>query len=62
MKRLKEQGLDCRAAELRLQGQFSSEEKIRVADFSIDTDRPKESTRRELESIYLRLTEKLTHS
>lgn len=60
MKRLKEKGLDSSEAELRLKGQLSSEEKIRVADFSIDTDRPKESTRRELESIYLRLTEKLT--
>lgn len=59
-KRLKERGLDCSAAELRLEGQLSSAEKIRVADFTLDTDRPKESTRRELESIYLRLTEKLT--
>jgi dephospho-CoA kinase len=60
LRRLTEgQGLSRREAALRLGSQLPNEDKIRHADFAIDTDRDPEDTRREAKRIYAALEQKL---
>ncbi len=49
---IKRSGLSRVEVEARLRRQASNEEKIRVADFVVDTSRSKEETGREVEKVY----------
>jgi dephospho-CoA kinase len=48
-------GLSPSEAEMRLAAQWSNEDKIRHADFSIDTDRVREDTRNEVREVFAAL-------
>jgi dephospho-CoA kinase len=52
-------GLSRSEAEMRLAAQWSNEDKIRHADFSIDTDRDREDTRKEVREVFAALRKKL---
>lgn len=52
-------GLSRAEADMRLRAQWPTEDKIRHADFTIDTDRDPGSTRKEVETVFAALRRKL---
>jgi dephospho-CoA kinase len=52
LRRLEEKGMNRRDAQKRMKSQLSLEEKIKSADFVINSDGPLEETKRQVEHIY----------